>query len=381
MTGGFLETVIDKRSTLGGRIQVADLDGDGVDEVVAAYASTRLVHVYVRGETLEDPWEPIAISGISTFAANTVRAADLDGDGDLDVAATSAAAADAVNARGELVWYENPGDLFGIWKTHVVSGPTLIGPNALDAADLDGDGRTDLVVGTSTDGAVEWFVNAGDGRFTGPTSIDTTLIGVSDLKLVDFDGDTRTDVIAASDRSQSLLFLRNTITATTPGRFVRYVVAQGEQYERVEVADLDGDDDLELLVGSSLLPGMVGTGTVTARIFDRPGTLGDPWPSRQVFENLMTMEGTSPAGVRLAAGDFDLDGANDIVVATNAPGDLVVYFDRAGTFEPTTVRSGYRGISDVVVGDIDTDGRVDFLTNTAGFATRDRLAWWRNVGP
>ncbi|MEQ9536883.1 MAG: VCBS repeat-containing protein [Deltaproteobacteria bacterium] len=381
VTGGFEERVVDKRSTLGGDVVVADLDGDGVDEVIAAYASTEVVNVYARGETLEDAWEAIPISGIASFAANTVVTGDLDGDGDLDVAATNAAAADVEGARGELVWYENPGELRGIWQTHVVSGATLIGPNALAAGDVDGDGLVDLVVGTSTDAAVGWFVNAGAGRFTGPVPVDATLIGASDLALVDFDEDGRTDVLVASDRSQQLLYLRNTSTSTSPGRFTRYVVATGEQFDSLTVANLDGDDAPELLVGATVLGTEVATGTVSAQIFDLPDTLGDPWPSRRVFDNLITEEGTSPAGLHVATGDFDGDGSTDVVIATTAPGDVDVFFNRGTEFEANPIRRGYRGIQDLEVADIDGDGRVDFLTNTSGFATRDRLAWWRNVGP
>ena len=96
---------------------------------------------------------------------------DINGDGKPDLIASGL-------AIGEIVWYENPG-----WKKHRIT--TLPKPVALDAADIAGDGRADLVVchdyGSCMydckpeDGKISWLRNP--GQFDGAESWDVHYIG------------------------------------------------------------------------------------------------------------------------------------------------------------------------------------------------------------
>ena len=72
-------------------------------------------------------------------------AADLDGDGDLDVVATAWAKGDRV------VWFENPGDPRGQWTMHVLK-ENWYAANQVIVADLDGDKRPDIAA-TADDGS------------------------------------------------------------------------------------------------------------------------------------------------------------------------------------------------------------------------------------
>ncbi|MPZ22497.1 MAG: VCBS repeat-containing protein [Dehalococcoidia bacterium] len=86
-----------------------------------------------------------------------IEAADIDGDGRLDLVTSGL-------AIGEVVWYQNPG-----WKKYPIA--TLPKPVALDHADIDGDGRLDLVIchdyGSCMynckpeDGKISWLRNPG----------------------------------------------------------------------------------------------------------------------------------------------------------------------------------------------------------------------------
>src|SRR5690606_27663752 len=92
------------------------------------------------------------IDGALPWQAVTVDAADLDGDGDLDLLTGG-------------WWYRNPGSVGGSWSRLTI-GSGL--ENIAVVADFDGDGDRDILGtnGKPTGGAVSWARNNGSGSFT-----------------------------------------------------------------------------------------------------------------------------------------------------------------------------------------------------------------------
>jgi hypothetical protein len=142
----------------------ADLDGDGDLDVVMAFGiaidnSTPNSHQVAWYENVGRPgagveWlkHEIATDYPQGFEAVP---GDLDGDGDLDVAAS------AWGKQGRVAWFENPGDPQSGWRRHAIKDDW---PNAatLILADLDGDGRLDIAA-CAERGANElrWWRNEG----------------------------------------------------------------------------------------------------------------------------------------------------------------------------------------------------------------------------
>jgi hypothetical protein len=126
-----------------------------------APAGTKNTHQIVWYENVGTPgngqqWRKHVIGEL--YFAFEAFAADLNGDGKLDVLAT------AWGPQGQLAWFENPGDPKGKWKKHVLK-PNWVRANQVIAADLDGDGRLDITA-TAERGSNElrWWRNEGRGK-------------------------------------------------------------------------------------------------------------------------------------------------------------------------------------------------------------------------
>ena len=118
----------------------ADLDGDGdLDVLSASSMTTRSLGMRIKDRmdvlrtVLSRLFPPMRLKPFSVFAA------DLDGDGDLDVLSASL-------GDNKIAWYENQGSNAGFTNSsqHVIATNAVSG-HSVFAADLDGDGDLDVL--------------------------------------------------------------------------------------------------------------------------------------------------------------------------------------------------------------------------------------------
>lgn len=192
----------------------------------------------------------IGLVNLATYASPDL--VDIDGDGDLDafIATYSGATSFFRNTGGtsEPV-FENLGVAFGI---------PAVGISAkVSFADIDGDGDSDLALGSGFSG-VQLLRNTGSRTFANFSAIPGGL-GVAasgnytDPELADIDGDGDIDLLVSDESGLTKLF-RNTGTATAPA-FQAEVGGMGITplgniaYPSADMVDLDADGDLDAIVG------------------------------------------------------------------------------------------------------------------------------------
>ena len=344
-------------------VAVVDLDRDGdVDILSASYADNEIAWYANNGD------ETFAVQSIISTAvdgASWVGFGDVDGDGDWD--ALSCSSGDDLVA-----WYENlsgPGPGFSGGTQHVI-GSDGDGALRLATGDVDADGDLDVVVVSSTDSAIRWYDNQGDGTFApGSTLISSATVGPRALLLEDLDRDGDLDVVVASYDDGAVDLYENRTIHRRAGFVDSGQSLGGAVDSAVALADLDGDGDIDAFLANGVDPESPGPSEApnTVLLNDGSGTFVD---SGATIGNAYSLD--------VALGDLDADGDLDAFVANSeAAGNTVWLNNGSGGFVDSGQSLGSGNSSGVALGDLDGDGDLDaFVVNT--FSEPDEV--WLNDG-
>lgn len=371
----FTEVSIDDQIVHGQGVVAVDIDGDRDLDLVSSLSLTDAVYLYVNDGSGNFSRVTIGTGVVAMHAA----AADLDGDGDMDLAAVGLfQRAGGFTSAGEVVWFENPGNVSGTWTEHSITGPTLWGAIFIEATDLTGDGRADLVVGAIqlSDGGgnpqgngLRWYRNTG-GNFAAGIAVDADLLEVTAVALADVDANGVADIIALGSNSNEVAWWQNSRSAgqvvDTP-TFSKRIIANPSTPYALHFVNMDEDPTRELLVTTADTGG--------SAVYYKLQGLTDPWAETVVATGL----GGSLAS-RIFGADFNGDGTTDVAVGMAEATSIDVYLQNAPReFTAQGVQSGYAGLNWLAGGDFDGDQRVDLVTATyERSAGADQLSWWRN---
>jgi len=299
----------------------ADLDGDRQLDLIMGVLGgsydpikTTIANLHYLTRTAAGGWihrTDQLLSMIELGSETVPSLVDLDRDGDLDLVVANKIEP-IERATSRIYWFENVGSARAP-ALRARSPLPIRGRYHLAPAwgDLDGDGRLDLLVG-SYGARVAWYRGDGPLRWTEADSALVTITRGSNTTptLGDLDGDGDLDLLIG-EASGALNYYRNDGTPTAP----RFVLVS-DTFDGIDVGrrstpsllDLDGDGDLDLLVGSD----------------DQGLTLFRNRGSRTaaVFAADSTFRIEVPVLVAPTGGDIDGDGRPELIVGTSAGGVL-----------------------------------------------------------
>jgi len=305
-------------------LEVDDLDGDGIDDILLATGGQPQLAFYRGSATRQFENALVTPAPAASFVApSAIAAGDLDGDGTDEIVAAV--------GPGSLAVLRREATGYAVQATLAYGGTSTV--VRLRLADLDLDGDLDVVV---IDGRVRTFTNTGGVLAAGPAS--SALAQLVDVDVVDVRGDPRPDVI----------------TVTTSGTITVYdetlaevALASGMgASSAIVVRDFDGDGRADAVTGGAQLSiaRWIGGATVFGA-----ATAIDVQPVPIGAGDILS----------LTAGDFDDDGTLDLGFGVTNLGVRLLGNDGSGAFPTWIDDHGGPATTRIVVDDFDHDGQDD----------------------
>jgi hypothetical protein len=229
-----------------------DVDEDGKPDLVVnsyyhkgqrktvpnEYPASILWYPLPSDPTRTDAWKPYVLADSDAKGgSHYIRFGDLDGDGHDEA---------FHGAKGRPFWWGNrfaywkrPGDATQPWKKKTLPGRHK-GATYIQAGDLNGDGKMDLVGSCGHGKGIVMF----PGPAFEPEYIDRELAEPHAFEVADLDRDGDLDLVCCAKGSNAAVWFEN----NGQGTFHKRMLSDRQKAYEIVVSDLDGDGDLDLVV-------------------------------------------------------------------------------------------------------------------------------------
>jgi hypothetical protein len=350
-------------------VAFADIDGDNDQDVLITgldMSGARIAKLYTNngaGIFAEVTGTPFEGAGESAIAF-----ADVDGDNDLDVLI-----AGRDNSASQMTkLYRNDG--YGVFSEATGTPFEGVFTGSIAFADVDGDNDQDvLITGLSNSGAqiAKLYTNNGSGAFSEVMNTPFEGVFTGSIAFADVDGDDDPDVLITGlsfpASAISKLYINDGYGVFSEATGTPF---EGVQLSSIAFADVDGDDDPDVLI-----TGLNSSFAVSAKLYINNGD--------GIFSG---STGTDFEGVQLGSIAFaDVDGDNDpdvLITGENNLGRISqLYINEGGDLfsETTTALEGV-GFSSIAFADVDGDDDQDVLITGINNSDATISKLYRNDG-
>ena len=284
------------------------------------------------------------------YGARGVRAEDLNDDGEIDIIA-------AAWRDNTILWWENDGN--ENWTEHEID-TNFVGAHTVDIKDVNGDGYMDVLCSGfdyyGHEGEIAWWES--DGQI--PIGWEKHLISARFQQSpfvfgADMDGDDDLDVIACGELNDEVYWWENLGNET----FTEHMIDNNFDAAHTVIAkDIDGDEDLDIL-GAACISGKLAW-----------------WENIGYNDFVKHGLGAFPGALWLDAADFDQDGKVDLLSAGMGSPKLAIWQNLGGNqFEMHFISSSFSSAFCAVPTYMDGDDDIDIVA--IGYNS-DKISWFGN---
>lgn len=316
---------------------LADLDHDGIDEIIVGSCDEKLYVFSAYGDTL--PGWPQPVDG-DIYSSPAV--ADIDGDDELEIIVGSWwSKVYAWEWNGTAVAGQWPRDVFG----RVAASPAI--------GDIDDDGDLEIVIASyyGAEGVVYGLESNGADASGWPQTLPSSILATP--ALADIDEDGRLEVVIGTGTSREVYAFNGEDASVVDGW---PVTTYGEIRSSAAIGDIDQDTHLEIILGDSYWGGH-------AWVFEADGQVAEGWPL-DVQNNVVG----SPSLADLDDdGDLEIVIPSSIFVGSPYTSKLWVFHHDAAGFGEWPVAfpaSDERAEGNPAVVEMDGDGELEFVLGT-----------------
>jgi len=338
-------------------LSLSDIDGDGDLDVAIAASVEGAIAWWEKSSGSDSNWIFHAID-LALPSANSVEAGDINHDGHMDILASAGGSTD------DVAWWKNI-DGSGTNWIRINIDTAFNGARSATLADLNIDGHRDALACANSDGDIAWWQNVGgSGTNWMKRTIATGFSGVNSVLSADIDRDGKPDVVGAAGSMNEIAWWRN-VNGTGTNWIKQIVDNTFTGGQSIAVTDLDGDGDFDIIAAANLNPG--------GRIYwwENTDGIGGAWTARTITPSFNGAYAVTTA-------DLDADGDVDVIAAAQVSDDVTWFENVNGigtSWITHTVDGLVDGARAVQAGDLDGDGDLDI---SAGAFIQNQVAWWKN---
>jgi hypothetical protein len=309
-------------------------------------------------EALEDRTVPSFMAPVNYSVGTGPQAvvtADLNGDGRLDLITANA------GSNNISVLLGNGNGTFGAAQPYAAGA----GPAAVTVGDFNGDGKLDIVTANEGDNTVSVLLGNGDGTFQAAKSYAVGSQPVS-VAVGNFDG--KLDIVTANQGDSSVSLLPGNGDGTFGA--AKQIAAYGQPAQSVAVGDFNGDGKLDLAValrgtdgGFGYYGGYYSGASPAVSVLLGNGTGAFPTSNYYSLPSPFEVPPSSFAPPSVTAADLNGDGKPDLVATDAGDGAADVLLNSGnGTFTGPTSFNAVGGPNSVAIADVNGDGKPDLVT-------------------